>query len=230
MLALHVMLALAAAPAPADLGPVPAGSVRVFLIRHGQALSNLDPEPDLPPEKLDALTPLGQAQSRNAAAALAKAGVKAVVSSPAGRARETAALFGSALGASSVAVEPRLRPLDLGRGPDGAPLDWDQRIADWEAGRDPEPPGGESLATVGRRVAEAFRALTATHAGRSVVAVAHSEVVLAFLATVDGVAPHTVWPPRIPNASVTVVEADAAGVLKVLVRAWVAPTPAATSP
>ncbi len=46
-----------AAGGPAALEPVPADTVRVFLIRHGQALSNLDPKPSLPPDELDLLTP-----------------------------------------------------------------------------------------------------------------------------------------------------------------------------
>jgi broad specificity phosphatase PhoE len=228
MLASGLLLALLAAPTtPAEFGPVPKGSVRVFLVRHGQALSNLDPTPDLPPEKLDALTALGTTQAKTTANALRRTGIAAVFSSPAGRARETAAILGAELGTADVLVEPRLHPLELGRREDGQPLDWDERIADWEAGRDPAPPGGESLSGVGQRVAQWCRSLAASQAGRSVAAVAHSEVIGSFLAVVDQVSPARAWPPKVPNGSVTVIEADAVGAITVLLRAWV---PAAAPP
>src|SRR5262245_55547358 len=116
--------------APASLGPVPADAVRLYLVRHGQAYSNLDPEPDLPPDKLDRLTDLGREQARRVARFLRGTAVAELLTSPAGRARETAEEIRTALGLEAARVEPALRPLELGRGPDGAPLDWDQRIAD----------------------------------------------------------------------------------------------------
>src|SRR5262245_16487825 len=169
---LHAALLCLLAAEP--LAPAPAGAMRVFLVRHGQAYSNLDPEPDLPPEKLDSLTDLGRKQSRAAARFLAGRGVAAILTSPAGRARETAQELREGLGLGGTTVEPRIRPLELGRTPDGAPLDWDQRIADWEAGRDPSPPGGESLEQLGQRVLELVRSLQPAQAGKSVALVAHS--------------------------------------------------------
>ena len=47
----------------ADLGPVPQDGLRVILLRHAQALSNLSPRPDLSPEELDHLTSLGREQA-----------------------------------------------------------------------------------------------------------------------------------------------------------------------
>lgn len=197
--------------APAALGPVPADSVRVFLVRHGQAYSNLDPEPDLPPQQLDRLTDLGREQSRNAARFLRARGVAAVLTSPAGRARGTADEICAALGVGEAAVESGIRPLDIGRAPDGAPLDWDQRIADWEAGRDPSPPGGESLEQMGARVLGVVRALRARHAGRSVVLVAHSEVIGSFVGALAGKPGAARWPPQARNGSLTVVDAGPEG-------------------
>lgn len=46
-----------------DLGPAPAGTLRVYLLRHGQAYSNLQPTPPGPPGSLDRLTPLGREQT-----------------------------------------------------------------------------------------------------------------------------------------------------------------------
>lgn len=204
------LLSLLLAEAPA-LGPVPADAVRVFLVRHGQAYSNLDPEPDLPPEQIDRLTDLGRVQSQAAARFLQAQGVVAVFTSPAGRARETAEELRKSLGLGEASIEARIRPLELGRGPDGTPLDWDQRISDWEAGRDPSPPGGESLEQLGQRVLEQVRSLSPAHAGKGVVLVAHSEVIGAFLGAVEGTPGAARWPPKVRNGSLTVVDVGTAG-------------------
>jgi len=196
---------------PGSLGPVPVGSVRVYLVRHGQAFSNLDPEPDLPADQLDRLTKLGHEQSRAVGVALRDRGVTLVLSSPAARAQETAAEIRVALDAPPVRVEPRLRPLQLGRDRNGKPFDWDQRIAEWEAGRDPAPAGGESMGQMGNRVLALVRSLLPAQSGRSVVLVAHSEVIGAFVGLVEGTPPPKRYPPRIRNGAMTAVELDAGG-------------------
>lgn len=222
---LHAALLSLALSGPAALGPVPGDSVRVYLVRHGQAYSNLDPEPALPPEQLDRLTDLGREQSQAAARFLKGRGVVAVISSPAGRARETAEVLRRSLGLGEASSEARVRPLDLGRASDGAPLDWDQRIAEWEAGRDPSPPGGESLEQLGRRVLELVGSLRPAHAGSSVVLVAHSEVIGAFIGALEGRPGAASWPPKIPNGSLTVVDLGPAGPPRVLLAGHVPEAP-----
>ncbi len=185
---------------PAALPPVPADAVRLFLVRHGQALSNLDPAPELPPEQLDRLTELGRTQARRAAEAVRRVPIERILTSPAGRARETASVLAEVLGLP-IDVEARARSLELGRG-----LDWDAREAEWAAGRDPSPEGGESLEAVGKRVLSVVEELT-RRPGRSVLLVAHSEVIAAFVGEVAGVPAPKRWPPSVPNGSITVVEA-----------------------
>src|SRR5437773_1901093 len=93
MLSSFAALLFLAVPDPlAALGPVPAGTVRIYLVRHGQALSNLEPPPppSAAPHGLDHLTPLGEAQARKVGEILAGQGVKLVLTSPAGRAKESA--------------------------------------------------------------------------------------------------------------------------------------------
>lgn len=215
MILASIVLA-ASVTGPSDLGPVPPDVVRVYLVRHGQAYSNLDPEPDLPKEQLDRLTELGREQSRRAAAALKGSAVALVLSSPAGRARGTAEEIRAALSAPPVRIEAGLRPLELGHGPDGKPLDWDQRIAEWKAGRDPSPAGGESMAEMGGRVYDVVRALTKEQLGKSLVLVAHGEVIGAFVGLVGRVPPANRYPPQAKNASITAVEMDRAGVPRLL--------------
>jgi probable phosphoglycerate mutase len=199
-------LLLASATGLADLGPVPADSVRVYLVRHGQAFSNLDPTPDLPPEKLDRLTALGTTQSERTALALRGRDIRLVISSPAGRAKGTADVIGRALEVYGVRVEPRLRPLELGRSETGQPLEWDERIASWKKGLDPSPPGGESMSDVAGRVLDLVKSLRPDHKGGSVVLVAHSEVIGAFVGLVGRVPPAARYPPNIANGSISVVE------------------------
>jgi probable phosphoglycerate mutase len=210
--------ALPAADPLAALPPVPADGLRVYLVRHGQAYSNLDPEPDLPPDQLDRITELGRTQADAAGAALRGRGVVEVLSSPAGRARETAERIASALGVRPPRIERALRPLDLGRGPDGVPLDWDARIADWEAGRDPSPPGGESMEELGARVDRFVSALgqEPDRRGGTVVLVAHSEVLGAYLGRLRGTPPAKRYPPGFANGSLTVVDLAAGRAKEVL--------------
>ncbi len=111
----------------------------MFLVRHGQALSNLNPRPKLPLEELDHLTELGRAQTERTAGLLRDQGVRLVLSSPAGRARETAVIFQKAFATGAAAAEPRLRPLEMGRSAEGKALGWDEREAEWKAGATPSP-------------------------------------------------------------------------------------------
>jgi broad specificity phosphatase PhoE len=204
------LLLLAAAADP--LGSLPGaagGRVRIFLVRHGQAFSNLDPEPDLPAEQLDHLTALGRKQAARAAHALRGRGVTLVLSSPASRARETAAIVATTLGLAEAAVDAHLRPLDLGRSSEGKPLDWDARAAEWEKGRDPEPAGGESMEQMAARVAELVSRLSRERRDQAVVLVAHGEVIGAYVGLLQGRPPARRYPPNLGNASITVVEAGA---------------------
>jgi broad specificity phosphatase PhoE len=148
---------------------------RLLLLRHGQTELSVerrysghgDPE----------LTPLGHAQAAGAAARLARVpDVAAVLTSPLQRARQTAALVAEATGAP-LHVRERLIETDFGA--------WEgltfaearardpQLHAEWLGSEEVAPPGGESFATVGRRV-EAERAeLVQEYPGATLVVVTH---------------------------------------------------------
>ena len=220
MFAALLASALVATGAPDSLASLPkprAGTLRVFLVRHGQALSNLDPAPDLPKDALDHLTTLGREQATQAGQALRGQGVSRVLTSPARRARETAELVAGVLGAPEATPEARLRPLELGNAGDGRPLDWDARIADWEKGNDPAPPGGESMEQLGRRVAELVATLTREASASVIVLVAHSEVIGAYVGLLRGTLPARRYPPAIANGSITVVDARPGAAASLLV-------------
>jgi ribonuclease H / adenosylcobalamin/alpha-ribazole phosphatase len=223
---LAILLTGATLQGPAELGPVPADSVRIYLVRHGQAFSNLDPEPDLPPEQLDALTGLGHAQARAAAVELKGCGITGIYSSPAHRAAETAIDIAQALG-MGIHMEPGVAPLKLGRNPKGEEDDWDYRIAEWEAGRDPIPPGGESMQALGERVLTAVLGIAARRAGQSIVVVAHSEVIGAFVGLLQGTPPAKRYPPDIRNGSITAVELKSPTLPTLLFTNYLRPEPVA---
>lgn len=209
----------------ASLPALHSGGLRVYLVRHGQALSNLDPPPALPERELDHLTELGLEQAAAVGRALAGRGVSAVLSSPAVRARETADAIASATGTAAPAIESRLAPMAVGQREDGRPLSWDERIAEWQAGRDPRPRGGESLEQVGDRVRQLVLSLARSRRGRSIVMVAHSEVIGAYLGRVRRAPAPQRHPFGIANGSISVVDVQPTGAAWIQIANHVAHQP-----
>jgi len=209
------LLAALLAAGPADLGPVPDGALRVFVVRHGQAFTNLTPPPELPPDQLDRLTLLGHAQAKAAAAALKDRGVTLIVSSPKGRAQETAEELRATL-AVPIRVDERLRPLEMGKSAGGGALEWSDRMKDWSAGRDPVPSSGESLEQLGLRVLQLVSELKREQAGHSVVFVSHGELIGNLLGMIEGQTLDGRFEVRLANASISAIEARAASVPRLL--------------
>jgi broad specificity phosphatase PhoE len=186
-----LLLAPVLLPAPASraddalgaLPPLPSGALRVYLVRHGQALSNLDPVPDLPPAELDHLTERGRRQAEAAGRALAGRGVTSVLTSPASRARETADAMARTLGLSAPAVKAQLRPMER----------------------------GESVERVGDRVDGLVRAVARSRRGTGVVLVAHGEVLAAYLDHLRGPSAPKRDPKGLGNGSIAVVDVAPTG-------------------
>jgi broad specificity phosphatase PhoE len=191
-----------------ELPTVESGARRVFFIRHGQALSNLQPPP--PVANLDTLTDLGRAQSGAAARALVGLKIQGVLSSPAGRAQETAARIAEGIGSAAPLIDERLRPLALGVNDSGKPFSFDERAKAWTAGSDPAVAQGERLGDLGSRLAAVA---CSRPAGSLFVAVSHSEAIQSLATFVTRKDPWTAWPPRIVNGSITVVDCDSSGSL-----------------
>jgi probable phosphoglycerate mutase len=221
MLCVAPVLAALLGAGPAGLGPVPDGALRVYVVRHGQAFTNLTPPPELPPDQLDRLTLLGRSQARAAAAQLRERGVSLIVSSPKGRAQETADELRAALGAV-VRVDERLRPLAMGQDAAGSALEWNDRMKEWSAGRDPVPAAGESLEQLGLRVLQLVSELKREQAGRSVVFVTHGELIGNLLGMLEGQSLEGRFEMRLANASISAIEARAASVPRVLFVNFVA--------
>jgi broad specificity phosphatase PhoE len=157
----------------------------LILVRHGQTQVNA--EGRLLGRADPPLTELGRRQADAVAAALLTPA--RVVSSPLGRARETAARLGV-----DVEIDERWIEVDYGE-LEGVPLgEVDPRTwATWRADPSWAPPGGESLTSVGRRVAEACEELAVMAAEQDVVVVSHVSPIKAAAAWALGVGDEIAW-------------------------------------
>ena len=147
----------------------------IYLLRHGEvegaSTRRFIGHLDVP------LSVEGERQCAAQAARLRTAGLTAVFSSDLGRSRRSAEIIGAPHGLMPTIV-PALREMDMGR--------WDgltagqirerepEAFADWMARIGEFPfPEGESVPDLLARVAPAFDAIVAAHAGRPIAIVAH---------------------------------------------------------
>ncbi|ANJ26160.1 histidine phosphatase family protein [Agromyces aureus] len=166
------------------------------LIRHGQTDWNfagrLQGRTDIP------LNAVGRAQARAAASAYAGGYWEAVVSSPLGRARETAEILADALDLPFTGTYDELLEQEYGEaeGITGAELAtrWPDRVI----------PGKEADADVAARGRRAMHRIAAEHDGQHVLVVAHGAFLRHTLSSVSGHdARHY---PRFDNLSSSVVQ------------------------
>ncbi|MFI1012700.1 bifunctional RNase H/acid phosphatase [Streptomyces sp. NPDC020965] len=192
--------------APADLG-APATFV---LLRHG--------ETPLTPEKRfsgsggsdPSLSAAGVRQAEAVAAALAARGtVQEIVSSPLKRCRETAEAVAARLGLD-IRIEDGLRETDFGAWEGLTYAEVKQRhgddLAAWLASPKVAPTGGgESFATVTRRVAAARERLLTRSAGRTVLLVTHVTPIKTLVRLALGAPPESLFRMELSAASLSAV-------------------------
>ncbi|MFI5755554.1 bifunctional RNase H/acid phosphatase [Streptomyces sp. NPDC051569] len=192
--------------ASADLG-TPATFV---LLRHGETA--------LTPEKRFSgsggsdpeLSAVGRRQAEAVAASLAARGtVQEIVSSPLRRCRETAEAVAARLGLG-VSVEEGLRETDFGAWEGLSFAEVRERYADdlnaWLASPAAAPTGGgESFATVGRRVADVRDRLLERYAGRTVLLVTHVTPVKTLVRLALGAPPESLFRMELSAASLSAV-------------------------
>ena len=166
--------AAAAGPAPGWL-PDRGKGTTTLLLRHGETAMSVERRfagrSDAP------LTENGRRQATAAAARLAaRGGIDMIVTSPLQRARRTAETVAEATGAP-VTVDDGLVETDFGEWEGltfaAAMARWPEEISAWLASADVAPPGGESLATVARRVLGALDRLLAAHGPGTLLLVSH---------------------------------------------------------
>ena len=182
-------------------------SLRLFVLRHGETVFTRERRfagwRDVP------LTDAGLRQSE-AAAALSGVAISAVFASPLERARTSAEAVAKPH-RLAVQIMPAFRELGFGA--------WEGRTrAEVEAA---EPalydvwrtapdrfaaPGGESLPTVAKRVAEGIETLRADHDGESVVLVTHAVVIRLIVLDGLGLGPARLWSIDASPAGITELE------------------------
>ncbi|MEK9519980.1 bifunctional RNase H/acid phosphatase [Streptomyces venezuelae] len=201
----------AAAPAPGwSAGPDMGAPATFVLLRHGETA--------LTPEKRFSgsggtdpeLSAAGLRQAEAVAAALAARGtVQEIVSSPLTRCRQTAAAVAARLGLD-VRVEQGLRETDFGAWEgltfgevrERHPEDLDAWLASPKA---VPTGGGESFATVARRVAATRDRLAAAHAGRTVLLVTHVTPIKTLVRLALGAPPESLFRMELSAASISAV-------------------------
>ncbi|MEV0105216.1 bifunctional RNase H/acid phosphatase [Nocardia sp. NPDC050799] len=181
---------------------------RLLLLRHGQ--TELSVQRRYSGRGNPPLTAVGREQAARAAKMLAAKGdISAIVTSPLGRARETAEAAGVALGIE-VRVVDGLTETDFG--------DWEGLTFREAAERDPElharwlgdpalpAPGGESFDAVRERVEAVRRDLVARYPGANVVVVSHVTPIKTLLQLALGVGPSLLYRLHLDLASLSLAE------------------------
>jgi ribonuclease H / adenosylcobalamin/alpha-ribazole phosphatase len=190
-------------------GPPDLGAPTTFLLlRHG--------ETPLTPEKRfsgsgggdPALSAVGRGQAERATEALADRGIDAVVSSPLRRCRETAGAVALRLGLP-VVIDDGLREADFGTFEGLTFAEAQERhpeaLRAWLASPEAAPPGGESFAEVGVRVAAARDRLLTAYRGRTVLLVTHVTPVKTFVRQALGAPAESMFRMELSAASLCVI-------------------------
>jgi broad specificity phosphatase PhoE len=162
--------------------------LRIFLVRHGETAQNIQMRylglRDEP------LTDKGRQQALQAAVALSKLSIRAVVTSPLRRAADTAAQIQQSCGVE-LRPDPRLAEGSFGRW-EGLTRDEvlqlgnveAELLARWETDPAVAPPEGESIQKIRDRIVRLADELKSEFAGSSIVLVSHVGPIKAFLAAV----------------------------------------------
>jgi len=161
--------------------------ITIYVVRHAQAYKNINPLPDLPPEKLDSLTPEGEKQAESLGNYLKDKSIKMLYSSPTGRTEQTAEIIKSALQLTNqVILDKSFASLKKGQTPEGETVTWSWRVAQWKNGEDPRPKDGESLADGQKRAIDKLEQIAQNGSVTSIIIVTHGDICSAILAFANG--------------------------------------------
>lgn len=192
-------------------------AVTTWLLRHGHTAHSAERrfsgQNDL------ALNALGEREAAASARQVSGQGITAIVSSPLRRTRQSADLVARVLGLP-VQVDDDLAETNFGAW-DGLTLAeartaYPVELAAWTGSVDVAPPGGESFATVARRVRRARIRLLAEYADTSVLVVSHVTPIKLILTAALGVGPEVMYRFQLDPAGVSVVgwQSDGSAVVR----------------
>ncbi len=193
---------------------------RVYVVRHGRTAWNADGRfrgrCDVP------LDERGLAEAARAAARLARErpALALLATSPLRRAAQTAEVIAAACGVEPV-VHPGLIDLDHGAWTGLRPVEAEARDPEAfarfrETPLEARPPGGEDLRSVLARILGALDELMAERPGAPVAVVSHEVPIRLVLGHLLGTPDGTIWRLEIPTGSVSVLEREDGGGLRVV--------------
>ncbi len=155
----------------------------LYLIRHGEAVCNVDPEGTIAGMCGDAgLTPLGRMQAerlRDRLATTREITADVLIASTLPRARETAEIIAPALG-RTIVWDDDVQEMRVGEADGLSWAEYRDRYGEVNFRRDPfRPfaPGGESWPQFVVRVGGALDRITRAHAGKTIAVVCHGGVI-----------------------------------------------------
>ena len=212
-------------------GGVTKALTTIILVRHGRTHLTESKRISGKGGENPGLSDLGKSDAHSVAKALKQIGVtgpwahlrpvSAIVTSPIQRTRDTANIIANELGLS-VDVNEDIAEIAFGDW-DGHTNDevrnkWPDEFAAWQGSWTIAPPGGESLEVFDERVQRGREAITAAHAGGTVVVVSHVMPVRGFIKWGMQAGIEAYWRPTIAPCSISILRvwgSEAAEILTV---------------
>ncbi len=171
---------------------VPKSGNRYFLMRHGEAESNLEGRISAKKDNNDPLTPTGEEQVRAAAAELMSEKIDMVIHSGFVRTKRTAQLVAETIGVSSenVIEDGRLVELQAGDAMEGkAWSDYNAQFPSWTDRYRVRLAEGENRRDVQTRAGEFLFDLEKQYQGKNILVVSHAGVLFALQSAASGWTP-----------------------------------------
>ncbi|WP_315093811.1 histidine phosphatase family protein [uncultured Cellulomonas sp.] len=191
--------------------------VTVVLVRHGQTTMTVSRGYSGSGEPGPSLDETGRRQARDAADLVDRVGrdlwgdipyPSEIIASPMVRTQETSAVIAERLGLP-VRTDAAFQEANFGewQGLTAEQIEerWPGQLEPWHTEADLRPPGGESIADVGRRLQKGLDGLLAAGVDRTVVVVSHAVAIRAALGVTMGAQPSSWSQLRVAPASVSII-------------------------
>lgn len=158
---------------------------KYYILRHGEALSNVKSIVSCWPEKFkNPLTPKGRLQIKNAVKKLNNKNIDLIFNSPLLRTKETADIVGEKLNVK-VKIDKRLREIEFGIFNSKDVKDYENYFRGLKRVKH-KPTRGENYADVLKRTFSFLKEINKKYKGRNILIVSHQAPLLLLLGKVNG--------------------------------------------
>jgi broad specificity phosphatase PhoE len=159
---------------------------KYYILRHGEALSNVKNIVSCQPEKFkNSLTQKGIKKIKNVAKELKNKNINLIFTSPLQRTKETAEIVGKFLGLP-LKIEKRLRELEFGIFNGKSEEEFVGYFSSKKERLKEKTPKGESYVDVRERVFEFFKEINKKYKGKNILIVSHQAPLLLLLGEING--------------------------------------------